>query len=45
MVGLQFLVFRTRFGRAMRAVSLRPPDRGADGHPGDRVIALTFMLG
>ena len=25
MVVLQYLVFRTRFGRAMRAVSLRPP--------------------
>jgi branched-chain amino acid transport system permease protein len=45
MVGLQFLVFRTRFGTAMRAVSFDHRTAGLMGIPVDRVIALTFMLG
>lgn len=45
MVGLQFLVFRTRFGRAMRAVSFDHRVAALLGIPVDRVIAITFMLG
>ncbi len=45
MVALQFLVFRTRFGRAMRAVSFDHRTAGLMGIPVDRVIAGTFMLG
>jgi branched-chain amino acid transport system permease protein len=45
MVGLQFLVFKTRFGRAMRAVSFDHRVAALMGIPVDRVIAGTFMLG
>ncbi len=45
MVALQYLVFRTRFGRAMRAVSFDHRVAGLMGIPTDRVIAVTFMLG
>ena len=45
MGGLQYLVFRTRFGMAMRAVSFDHKTAGLMGIPVDRVIALTFMLG
>jgi branched-chain amino acid transport system permease protein len=45
MAGLQYLVFRTRFGMAMRAVSFDHKTAGLMGIPVDRVIALTFMLG
>src|SRR5688572_8105192 len=45
MVGLQYLVFGTRFGRAMRAVSFDHRVAGLMGIPTDRIIALTFMLG
>ena len=45
MVGLQLLVFRTRFGRAMRAVSFDHRVAALMGIPTDRVIAGTFMLG
>lgn len=45
MIGLQVLVYRTRFGRAMRAVSFDHRVAGLMGIPVDRVIALTFMLG
>ena len=45
MVSLQILVFRTRFGRAMRAVSFDHRVAGLMGIPTDRVIAFTFMLG
>ncbi|MFO0595938.1 MAG: branched-chain amino acid ABC transporter permease [Myxococcaceae bacterium] len=45
MAGLQFLVFRTRFGRAMRAVSHDHRVAGLLGIPVDTVIAVTFMLG
>jgi len=45
MVGLQLLVFRTRFGRAMRAVSHDHRVAGLMGIPVDRVIGGTFMLG
>jgi branched-chain amino acid transport system permease protein len=45
MVGLQWLVFRTRFGVAMRAVSFDHRIAGLMGVPVDRIIAGTFMLG
>src|SRR5450631_4369356 len=45
MVALQALVYRSRFGRAMRAVSFDHRTAGLMGIPVDRVIALTFMLG
>jgi branched-chain amino acid transport system permease protein len=45
MVGLQFLVFKTRFGKAMRAVSHDHKVAGLLGIPVDTIIAGTFMLG
>ncbi|MGQ0504908.1 MAG: branched-chain amino acid ABC transporter permease [Myxococcaceae bacterium] len=45
MLGLQYLVFKTRFGRAMRAVSFDHRTAALMGIPTDRVIAVTFMLG
>ncbi len=45
MVALQFLVYRTRFGKAMRAVSYDHRTAGLLGIPVDTVIAFTFMLG
>ena len=45
MVVLQLLVYRTRFGRAMRAVSFDHRTAGLMGIPVDRVIAVTFMIG
>jgi branched-chain amino acid transport system permease protein len=45
MVGLQYLVYRTRFGRAMRAVSFDHRVAALMGIPTDRVISLTFMIG
>lgn len=45
MVALQVLVFRTRFGKAMRAVSHDHRTAALLGIPVDTVIAGTFMLG
>ncbi len=45
MAGLQYLVFRTRFGKAMRAVSHDHRVAALMGIPVDTVIAVTFMLG
>jgi branched-chain amino acid transport system permease protein len=45
MMLLQYLVFRTRFGRAMRAVSFDHRIAALMGIPTDRIIAITFMLG
>jgi branched-chain amino acid transport system permease protein len=45
MMGLQYMVFRTRFGCAMRAVSFDHRIAGLMGIPVDRIIAGTFMLG
>jgi branched-chain amino acid transport system permease protein len=45
MVLLQWLVFRTRFGCAMRAVSFDHRIAALMGIPVDRIIAGTFMLG
>ena len=45
MVALEFVVMRTRFGRAMRAVSYDAPAAALMGVPVDRVIQGTFVLG
>ncbi|HEX8441691.1 branched-chain amino acid ABC transporter permease [Archangium sp.] len=45
MVALQYLVYRTRFGRAMRAVSFDHRVAALMGIPTDRIISLTFMIG
>ena len=45
MLLLQFIVYRTRFGSAMRAVSFNPEVAALMGINVDRVISLTFMLG
>ena len=45
MVILQFVVFRTRLGRAMRAVSFSHDTASLMGIPTNRVISYTFMLG
>jgi len=45
MAGLQYVVRRTRFGRAMRAVSYDAPAAALMGVPVDRVILGTFVLG
>ncbi|ATB43762.1 branched-chain amino acid ABC transporter permease [Cystobacter fuscus] len=45
MAGLQFLVYRTRFGRAMRAVSFDHRVAALMGIPTDRIISVTFMIG
>jgi branched-chain amino acid transport system permease protein len=45
MAGLWFVVQRTRFGRAMRAVSYDAPAAALMGVPVDRVILGTFVLG
>lgn len=44
-VALQWIVFRTRFGRAMRAVSHDPEVAQLMGVPTDWIIAGTFVLG
>ncbi len=45
MLALDWLVFRSKMGRAMRAVSHNPPIAGLMGIPVDRVISFTFVLG
>jgi branched-chain amino acid transport system permease protein len=45
MLGLTFLVNKTRLGRAMRATSENPKVAALMGVNPDRVISLTFMLG
>lgn len=45
MVGLEVLIFHTRFGRAMRAVSMNPKVASLMGIPVNRVIDGTFVLG
>jgi branched-chain amino acid transport system permease protein len=42
---LEYIVQRTRFGRAMRAVSYDAPAAALMGVPVDRVITGTFVLG
>lgn len=45
MLVLQHVVFKTRLGRAMRAVSFNHEYASLMGIPTDRVISATFMLG
>jgi branched-subunit amino acid ABC-type transport system permease component len=45
MILLDWLVFRTRLGRAMRAVSFSAPNAALMGINVDRVISFTFVLG
>ncbi|MFS8085719.1 MAG: branched-chain amino acid ABC transporter permease, partial [Acidobacteriota bacterium] len=45
MVGLQLVVYRTKTGRAMRAVSFNFETASLMGIPTDRVISVTFIIG
>jgi branched-chain amino acid transport system permease protein len=45
MAALQYLVFRTRVGTALRAVSYSPEAASLMGIDVDRMISLTFVLG
>jgi branched-chain amino acid transport system permease protein len=45
MLGLQFIVYRTKLGTAMRAVSLNPKAAQLVGINNDVVISFTFGLG
>jgi branched-chain amino acid transport system permease protein len=45
MVGLEWLIFHTKLGRAMRAVSHNTTTAALMGIPVDRVISFTFVLG
>ncbi|MCC7476059.1 MAG: branched-chain amino acid ABC transporter permease [Pirellulales bacterium] len=45
MIALEFLVFRTKIGTAMRAVSYDLEASALMGIPVDRIISYTFMLG
>lgn len=45
MLALEWLVFRTKLGRGMRAASYNPTHAALMGVPVDRVIAFTFVLG
>jgi branched-chain amino acid transport system permease protein len=45
MLGLQWIVYRTRFGTAMRAVSFDSTVAGLMGIPVNRIISWTFVLG
>jgi branched-chain amino acid transport system permease protein len=45
LLALQFLVFRTKMGKAMRAVSFNPTAASLVGISNDKVIAFTFALG
>ena len=45
MLFLEFLVYRTKFGTAMRAVSFNTDTAALMGVPVDRVISMTFVLG
>ncbi len=45
MLGLQWIVYKTRFGTAMRAASFDPQVAGLMGIPVNRIISWTFVLG
>jgi branched-chain amino acid transport system permease protein len=45
MLALEWLIFRTKLGRGMRAVSFSPTTAALMGVPVDRVISFTFVLG
>jgi len=45
MAALSYIVYRTRFGRAMRAVSYSFETASLMGIPTDRVVSTTFVIG
>lgn len=45
MLGLRHIIFKTRMGLAMRAVSYSHTNAALMGIPVDRVISVTFMIG
>ena len=45
MLALEYLVFHTKLGTAMRAVSFSPDTASLMGIPVDRVVSFTFVLG
>jgi branched-chain amino acid transport system permease protein len=45
MLALEFVVFRTKLGTAMRAVSFSPDTASLMGIPVDRVVSFTFVTG
>jgi branched-chain amino acid transport system permease protein len=45
LLALQFLIFRTKMGKAMRAVSFNPTAASLVGISNDKVISFTFALG
>jgi branched-chain amino acid transport system permease protein len=45
MLMLQYIVYGTKFGRAMRAVSYNFETASLMGIPTDRIISMTFVLG
>jgi branched-chain amino acid transport system permease protein len=45
MVGLEFLIHRTRVGQAMRAVSFNHKNAALMGINVDRTISITFVIG
>jgi branched-chain amino acid transport system permease protein len=45
MLALEYLVYRTKLGTAMRAVSYSPTTASLMGIPVDRVVSFTFVLG
>ena len=45
MIGLQFLIFKTKLGRAMRAVSANSSVASLLGVNPDRIITFTFIVG
>src|SRR5947207_2891723 len=45
MLMLQYIVYGTKFGRAMRAVSFNYEIASLMGIPTDRIISMTFVLG
>jgi len=45
MLGLEWLVFRTKLGSAMRAVSWNPQTASLMGISPDRIVGITFFVG
>jgi len=45
MAGIQYVIYFTRLGRAMRAVSFSHENAKLMGIPTDRIVSSTFMLG
>jgi len=45
MIGLSYIVYGTRFGRAMRAVSYSFETASLMGIPTDRIVSTTFVIG